>query len=323
MNTASPTQEEIELKPGHALDPLQPLWIANAPTDGIPERLYQMAIAVDRAGNEFDWMDAIDDHISDIQDGIFAWYDLALKSWKIKLFKAWKTQFSSFREFCEQALGVTASSINAKIRAARVVSQLISLGFDRLPQSPSVAHELSKLDWQCLGDTWRDICDRLPDHLITLERVKLIIEDPFEKIRQFKNARVPVEQWDQLKELAKRQHTSPSHLLQEILAQHLGGSQNDDRISTGAEDPETSSIAGLESEFTEGSDIPQADIPDQTGTTTDDGDSDDKSATQPSDLPQHPEQPKNQVLVSNEPRSPDPPPMLAIGQVLPNLWRSP
>ncbi len=239
-----PIQEDAELKPGYCLNPFEPLWLGSSPGEGIGADLYAIARKIDDDRNDFDWLSDFDEETAKIKQSLFAWYEIALKTWKIKLFKAWKGQFTSFREWCETALGCTVASINSKIRAARVLSQLIGLGFERIPASPSVALELSKVDWETLGDTWRDICDRYADHEITAEKVASVMADPLGEKPKLKQIRIPAEQWEQLRGVAAAGGLSPSRLLQKLLADYLGESDGTEaiaeRISTAEPDQKNS-----------------------------------------------------------------------------------
>ena len=39
-------------------------------------------------------------------------------SWKIKLCKGWRKRYTSFKQFCENAIGKTSSAVNNWIRSA-------------------------------------------------------------------------------------------------------------------------------------------------------------------------------------------------------------
>jgi hypothetical protein len=263
MNTTTLTQEEIALDLGHCLDPLSPLWESGIQPDrGIAARLFAIAQEVDEVGQEFDWMDDLPQHTEDIQNGLFAWYAVAIKSWKIKLFKAYKGTFKSFQQFCEVALGCSSAAINTKIRAARVLSQLISLGFERLPQSPSVCIELVKLGWESLADTWRDILMKFSDHEITAEKVRNMIEDPLEKRPQTKTVRIPIKEWHLIEEQAAIAGMKPNHFLYSLLENSLGGQSDDGiRVIEQLENPSKEEWLDIEPE--EGIDLPSSDLPEQ------------------------------------------------------------
>lgn len=232
-------QEEIALKPGHCLDPFDPIWHAN-PVGDIAEHLYWEAKSIDDFGNEFDWRDALDDISWQINLGSAEWYLSALKCWRVKLYKAWKGKFKSFKDWCENAIGCTTASINSKIRAARTISHLIACGHERLPKSPSVALELSKLDWESIDDIWRDICNKYADHEITLEKLKQELDDPRGAQPKLKQIRIPVDQWDRLSELAYQGGSSPQCLLGQILEGYLGTGQQAEPIETSAPEEEIS-----------------------------------------------------------------------------------
>lgn len=223
-----PQQEDCSLKPGYCLDPFRPLWQSGEPReeDELASLLYAQAFAIDKEGNKADFTEDLEYYSGLVKREVFGWYFAALRAWKLKLTKAWEKQYTSFKEFARKAVGKTSACLNNWIRAARVVSQLISLGFNRLPSSANVALELSKLDWESLGDSWRDICDRYADHEITQERVKAHLSDPLDCAPKFKQIRIPAAKWDDLRAIAAQAGISPSALLDTLLEKYLEDKQN-------------------------------------------------------------------------------------------------
>jgi len=161
-------------------------------------------------------MDDLPDLILGIKKNLTSWYEIGLISWKIKLCKAWRKRYTSFKQFCENAIGKTSSAVNNWIRAARVMSQLISAGCDRLPMNPSIALELSKFSESDLLESWRSICDTYQDHELTLDKVKAHLENPFQRPNS-KKINISLESWEKLREKAAESGISPSKLLEELI----------------------------------------------------------------------------------------------------------
>jgi len=162
-------------------------------------------------------MDDLPDLILGIKKNLTSWYEIGLISWKIKLCKAWRKRYTSFKQFCENAIGKTSSAVNNWIRAARVMSQLISAGCDRLPMNPSIALELSKFSESDLLEAWRSICHTYQDHDLTLDKVKSHLENPSQHHPTSKKVNIPIELWEKLREKAAETGISPSKLLEELI----------------------------------------------------------------------------------------------------------
>ncbi|MEG3439896.1 hypothetical protein V0288_22405 [Pannus brasiliensis CCIBt3594] len=220
LPTPRRVQEDSEPpNPGYCLDPFAPLW-GNEPNDwnsDLARSLYYIAREIDEYGLEGDYIDDLFDLAHDIRCKICSWYEIGLKAWKIKLFKAWKKNFTSFKEFCETAIGRTPGAVNAWIRSARVMSRLIAAGFDRLPLNASIALELSKFSGEDLEEAWLSLCEEFADHEMTLEKVRDFLADPIGKDAQWKNVRIRAELWEKLTKEAARNGIPVNNLLDRLL----------------------------------------------------------------------------------------------------------
>lgn len=226
MTTTTITQEGFDVKSGYCLDPFMPLLGSN-PAEGLPNELYWLARDVDEFGQKADFQAHLDKIAHDIKTRVLAWYEIGLKAWKIKLYKAWEKKYPSFKDFCERSLGRTAATINNWIRSARVVSQLIAMEFTRLPMSAAVAMELSKVEEGSLCDVWRDLCDRYQDHEITLENVKSHMANPNTE-PQWKTLRLSREAWDAIRAKAAEAGMTPTKFLEQFFGGHPEPIKKDD-----------------------------------------------------------------------------------------------
>ncbi len=227
-STATITQEDLSMQPGYCMNPFTPLFISGNPADGLPNDLYWLAKAVDEFGNKWDFQNNLEEVAHDIKTRVLAWYEIGLKAWKVKLYKAWEKKYSSFRDFCERSLGRTAGTINNWIRSARVVSQLIAAGFSRLPLSAAVAMELSKVadsakhptdEVKTLAEVWQELCDRYCDHEITLENVKNQMAQGFAE-PLWKTMRLSREAWEAIRAKAAEAGMSPNRFLEQFFGGH-------------------------------------------------------------------------------------------------------
>jgi hypothetical protein len=204
--------------PGHVLDPFAPLWTGE-PSGELALDLYSLARAIDGDGLDGDYIDSLSEIASDIRVKICSWYAVGLKAFKIKLFKSWRKRFSSFKEFCERAIGRSSGAVNSWIRAARVMSQLIAMGFDRLPLNPSIALELSRFEPEDLSEAWAALCHEFPDHEMTIEKVKGFLADPNRREPQWATCRLPAGLMEKLRKRAGELGIPVSDLIEELLGE--------------------------------------------------------------------------------------------------------
>jgi hypothetical protein len=189
-------QEEFESEtPGHCLNPFTPLWSGQRPAEelSLAGSLYYRAREIDEDGLDGDYIEQLGDIATGIKIKICSWYEIGLKAWKIKLYKAWRKEYRSFKEFCETAIGRSSGAVNAWIRSARTMSQLIAMGFERLPLSASIALELSRFDAGDLSDAWIALCHEFSDHEMTLEKIKGFLADPNQKGSQWASIKLPMD----------------------------------------------------------------------------------------------------------------------------------
>ena len=219
-------QEDFPVKPGHCLNPFEPLFGSDIPETDLGRSLYDMAISIEESYGLGELLDDLPDLVLGIKRNLTSWYEMGLISWKIKLCKGWRKRYASFKQFCEQAVVKTSSAVNNWIRAARTMSQLISAGCDRLPMSASIALELSKFSETDLLDAWRDICEAYADHELTLDKVKAHLENPYQKPNS-KKINISLKQWEKLREKAAEAGLSPSELLGKMIDSFIPDDQSE------------------------------------------------------------------------------------------------
>lgn len=109
--------------------------------------------------------------VFEIRNNTLSFVRTGLIAFKIKALKLYKNQFSSFRSFCTEALGVTHWQINRTIQAARTVLELIHNGFEILPRNEAQCRELSQYVGTELVRVWREITAEIPPHQITARSI--------------------------------------------------------------------------------------------------------------------------------------------------------
>jgi hypothetical protein len=231
-------QEDWPVKPGHCLNPFEPLFGADTPESELGRSLYDMAISIEEAYGLGELIDELPDLVLGIKRNLTSWYEIGLISWKIKLCKGWRKRYTSFKQFCENAIGKTSSAVNNWIRAARVMSHLISAGCDRLPMNASIALELSKFSESDLIDAWRDICETYADHELTLDKVKSHLENPYQRLPNSKKVNISLESWEKLREKAAESGMSPSKLLEELIDSLLPDEDDSSRDTVPPDEPD-------------------------------------------------------------------------------------
>lgn len=267
VETAIAIQEGRELKPGYTEDPFEPLLqVDQAFLEDNPfaQELVEMAREIqDGLGNEQDWIESLDSYTKHLKHRLFSWYEVALYAYKVKIQAAYRKQFRSFREWCQQALGCTVAAINTKIRAARALSTLIALGFTRLPQSASVAHELSRLQPDEMEIAWHRITEKWADHEIKAITIAQFLSDfTEEELPKFKRTEIDYPLYLKLHEAAAAGGTTPKQLLKNILTQYLG--EDDECLPIPTETNEALPIEPVATGNPQGEDLPSNSVPHQT-----------------------------------------------------------
>jgi hypothetical protein len=109
-------QEDCPVKPGHCLNPFEPLFGSETPQNDLARSLYDLAIEIEETYGLGELINELPDLVLGIKKNITSWYEIGLFTYKIKLCKAWRKRYGSFKEFCERAIGKTSSAVNNWIR---------------------------------------------------------------------------------------------------------------------------------------------------------------------------------------------------------------
>ena len=96
-----------------------------------------------------------------------------LIAFKIKSLRLYKQSCRTFKQFCQEHLGLSTWQVNRNIRAAKVVMELIAHGFDILPRCEAQCRALLAHCEENLVSAWRSIIENLPTHQITAHSITL------------------------------------------------------------------------------------------------------------------------------------------------------
>ena len=152
----------------------------------------------------------------EIKNHLLNWVRVGLVAEKMRYLKLWREKFTSFADYCQQALGKSHWQISRIIKAARVTILLARAGFSTLPTCEAQASKLVKFlpDPQLLVEKWREVLRSVPKHLITANAIGEAFgeEPPKEKISLSK----------QLKGKLKRKALELGVSVEELLEDFLG-----------------------------------------------------------------------------------------------------
>lgn len=101
---------------------------------------------------------------------------------QVRFYKLYKSQFKSFKEYCEKEIYYPVWRVNKAIEASRVAIELIKYGFNVIPQNEAQARPLTKLNSVELINKWQEVLETYPFHTITAYRIeKIVFGEPINK----------------------------------------------------------------------------------------------------------------------------------------------
>lgn len=184
------------------------------PPSVLPILEYEQELAEEGKYLTYEWANL------EIKEHLMNWVRVGLVAHRMQYLKLWKGKFSSFRDYCENALGKKCFQIKNLIRSAELVLVLAREGYETLPSSVAQAMELinccKKLEQdnhQGWLDAWEKITDELPPKLITAKSIKVTLG--FASEYTPRNIRNDV--YDKLSELARDEGLSFTDYLEKII----------------------------------------------------------------------------------------------------------
>jgi len=173
--TTTTVRNPYKVRPGAVSDPFTPLYFYS-----------EEDFTLDDASAElFDYGYMIDDMIpgdfnlkaiiTDIKSNALSFVRTGLICYKVKFLRLYQKSYSSFKDFCEKAIGVTSWQVNRNIESSRVVMELIQNGFTILPNCEAQARPLTKFHGYELCEKWQEVIDNLPPHKITSNSIMEVL----------------------------------------------------------------------------------------------------------------------------------------------------
>lgn len=120
-------------------------------------------------------------HISDLslpqltyqlKNANYAYIKTGLIAFKVKYLKLYKTlNYNSFKQFCEQVIGLSVWRVNRLIQASKVALDLISLGFNILPLNEAQARCLVNIPLEQLQTSWQGVINFYKNTVLTAYKI--------------------------------------------------------------------------------------------------------------------------------------------------------
>lgn len=155
----------------HIVNPFRPIW--DEPDEIITDwnaqdlAYYAEDLENNYISGDFD----IHECIFDLKSFQTSFVKIGLLAYKVKVYKIWKKEYKSFKEFCEKALQVSHWQIEKCIRAARIMLELIQAGFKILPNCKSQCEPLwtifKRSGTEKLVKCWQRVIDTTKPHNIS------------------------------------------------------------------------------------------------------------------------------------------------------------
>ena len=109
--------------------------------------------------------------INEIKNNTLSFVRIGLLAFKVKVLKIYRQSYSTFKDFCEKAIGITHWQVNRMIEASRVVIELAQNGCEVLPKNEAQARPLTKFTGDDLCANWQTILDTTKEYKITGSRI--------------------------------------------------------------------------------------------------------------------------------------------------------
>ena len=177
--------------PNYLPNPADPLYqIENiSDADHVRDLVDEAVRLESQIAGDFD----LDELTDKLKINTLAYVKNGLIAFKIKSLKLYKQNRATFKQFCEQDLGLSTWQVNRNIRAAKVVMELISYGFDILPRCEAQCRALLTHGSEDIVSAWKSITDNLSPHQITAKSITVHLSPETEQTEP-KSERITVNQ---------------------------------------------------------------------------------------------------------------------------------
>ena len=159
--------------------------------------------------------DGYDDALCQLKSHQFSWVKFGVWAFRFKLKRFYKHHHKTWKQFCEKVLHLGHAYVDKKIKAARVMRDLICAGFTVLPQNEYQCRFLTKFWGDELIDNWAMIVDAVEPHLITGELLKarFCSREPKEE----KWVKIDSEVWEEFQYKARARGLDPNQIIEDYL----------------------------------------------------------------------------------------------------------
>ena len=152
--------------------------------------------------------------IINIKESLMDWVSAGLICQWVTRKRLWQEQYSTWQDFCIQALNKQPYQVKNLMEAAEAVKYLAQYGFTLLPtnlsQVASLLRCVKKLDC-LLEEAWEKVVETLPANLITANSISEILGFPMKNTK----ITVPIELRDRLSQKAQERGVSLKQMLKE------------------------------------------------------------------------------------------------------------
>ena len=136
--------------------------------DHVQDLVDEAAWLEDSIAGDFD----LDELVGKIKINTLGYVKNGLIAFKIKTLKLYKNTCHTFKQFCQEHLGLSTWQVNRNIRAAKVVMELVVYGFETLPQCEAQCRSLLTHGCEDIIAAWQSVVDNLQPHQITASSIK-------------------------------------------------------------------------------------------------------------------------------------------------------
>ena len=157
--------------PNYLPNPADPLYqLENfSESDHVQNLVEEAARLESQIAGDFD----LDELVGKIKINTLGYVKNGLIAFKIKSLRLYKQTCRTFKQFCQEHLGLSTWQVNRNIRAAKVVMELVAHGFDILPQCEAQCRALIAHCEENLIEAWKSVTSNLPPHQITAKSITL------------------------------------------------------------------------------------------------------------------------------------------------------
>ncbi len=163
--------------------------------------------------------------LTDLKMNNYSWVEFGFLAFQFKLKRIYKYFHKTWKQFCEKELHQNHYYVDKKIKAARVLQDLICAGFKVLPQNEYQCRFLTKFWGDELIEKWQMIVNAVKPHLITGDLIKASFcsKEPKEE----KWVKIDSQVWEEFQHKAVSRGLNPNHVIEDYL-QEWEGDENEE-----------------------------------------------------------------------------------------------